>query len=650
MKATLQFETRKMMMSDLGEQASVPDLTGGFILQNNLEFYLDEDDEIFEGYGTRPNSYPYRQYNRYTRELKSKKMKVAILENEFICAMFLPELGGRLWSLIDKVEGKNLLYTNDVIRYSNLSTRNAWFSGGVEWNVGVIGHTPLTTEPMFTASLKDEDGNPVLRMYEYERISGVEYQIDFWLGEKDTFLNCRMRIVNSSKDMIPMYWWSNIAVPEHRGGRIIVPAKKAYTYRSKSVHKVDIPMVDDIDISRYENIPVQVDYFFKIPKENPKYIANVNHEGYGLLQLSTQRLQSRKLFSWGNKGASERWQDFLTDQAGRYVEIQAGLGKTQYGCIPMAPHTAWEWMEQYGPIQVDKEVIQSSFEQLTQKVTAFVSTEAENRQIEEILTATKLMAKTPGKLVYQGSGYGALKNICREKVQDRPLSKHLDFGVCQAPQLEWAQFLVTGYLKEESTDSVPKDFMYDDIFYEQLKSTIQTKNKDNSYAHYQLGILYFVHKKYKKAEKECKISLALKENAWAYHGIASVALLHKEHKKAIKNIKKGMKLRKNDLSYLKEGFKILLLCEAYKDVIQIRATLSKKMKKDARIEFTYINALYKTGKVQKAYDRLLAKGGLELSDVREGDDSIGELWKEMHFNLYGKDAPIPYQFQFNSLS
>ena len=32
-----------------------------------------------------------------------------------------------------------------------------------------------------------ESGEPVLRMYEYERIRKVPYQMDFWLGEKDRF-------------------------------------------------------------------------------------------------------------------------------------------------------------------------------------------------------------------------------------------------------------------------------------------------------------------------------------------------------------------------------------------------------------------------------------------------------------------------------
>ena len=51
------------------------------------------------------------------------------------------------------------------------------------------------------------------------------------------------------------------------------------------------------------------------------------------------------------------------------MEIQAGLGKTQYGCIPMAPHTAWEWMEQYGSVQVAEDVMEKEYVDRTAWVT-----------------------------------------------------------------------------------------------------------------------------------------------------------------------------------------------------------------------------------------------------------------------------------------
>lgn len=49
MKPTITFETMDVRMGALGTESPVPDLIGGLILQNQLEFYLDEEDEIYEG-------------------------------------------------------------------------------------------------------------------------------------------------------------------------------------------------------------------------------------------------------------------------------------------------------------------------------------------------------------------------------------------------------------------------------------------------------------------------------------------------------------------------------------------------------------------------------------------------------------------------
>ena len=73
-------------------------------------------------------------------------MRVAVLENEFLRATVALDLGGRLLSLYDRRAGRELLYVNPVVQPANLALRNAWFSGGVEWNIG-------------TRPLADDDGH-----------------------------------------------------------------------------------------------------------------------------------------------------------------------------------------------------------------------------------------------------------------------------------------------------------------------------------------------------------------------------------------------------------------------------------------------------------------------------------------------------------
>lgn len=639
-KAELRFEVRRMRVADRGAECCLPDLTGERILQNHLEFLLDEEDEIYEGYGRRQNAYPYRQYNTYTRELSEREVKTAVLENKYIKAVFLPEYGGRLWELWDKETGKNLLYTNDVIQFSNLAVRNAWFSGGVEWNIGVIGHNPFTIDSLYTAKLEDEAGNPILRMYEYERIRKVAYQMDFWLEPESRFLNCRMRIANESTEVVPMYWWSNMAVPEYVGGRIVVPAQKAFTYADGAVFKVDIPMVKGIDVTDYQKIERSVDYFFDIPEEDPKYIANVDCNGYGLLQLSTKRLRSRKLFCWGNQDASDHWQEFLTDQAGRYIEIQAGLAKTQYGCLPMAPNTAWEWLERYGAIQIPEENITKNHIERSSQLTEWIRRERIPEDMEATLKGTRETAKKQAMLLSAGSGYGALRTRGN-------LTRHLEFSLSSEALKSWSRFFETGILHKPDPKEAPDEFLIEQECVSFLEAN-REKNENNWYAHYQLGIGYYLKEDYQKAEEEFRASFRLEENVWALHGLSCTCLLTDRKKEAADFISRGILMRKKDVSFLKEGFKILYLCEAFAQICSCYEQLDLPRQNIGKIRFYYISALHRSGCDKEAYELLEKDGGLMMEDIREGEDSMAGLWCELNESLFGKKETVPHKYNFKA--
>lgn len=630
MKPELRFEKRELKTAHLGKESCLPDLSGEVIVQNQLAFRLNEEDEIYEGYGRMQNGYPYRLQNDYERKPEYITVQTAVLENDHLKAVFLPSHGGRLWELWDKETGENLLYTNDIIQYGNLAVRGAWFSGGVEWNISVIGHTPFTAEPLYAARTEDGCGNPVLRMYEYERIRNVSYQMDFWLEEDSRFLNCRMRIVNEHNEVIPMYWWSNMAVPEYENGRVYVPATKAYTHDEVAVTKVDIPIVDGVDITDYKTIPSSVDYFFEIADQDPKYIVNASPEGHGLLQFSTGRLKSRKLFTWGKKTAADHWQEFLTENAGRYVEIQAGLGKTQFGCIPMAPNTAWEWMEQYGPLKGDPA-----------KVGEFLKESRAIEKLEEKLRATKAMALQRAVLVSAGSGYGILGRHGK-------YTAHLQFVDKTGIYTAWKTFIEGGRLPIPDPAKRPDAFLNDAESLIRLREAVKGDERDNWYAQYQYGVRCYVNEKYKKAGKAFEKSLQLAENAWALHGLACVAQHKGNLKKAAGDILRGMELQKGELSYLKDGFKLLCECGQYEAICRFYENLDPDFKKNSRLKYCYIVALHRLGRHRRAYELLEENGGLVLADIREGEDSFETLWRELTENLFGKAEEPPYRYQFKA--
>ena len=200
---------------------------------------------------------------------------------------------------------------------ANLALREAWFAGGVEWNIGIRGHTPLTCAPVFAARVDGPGGVPVLRMWEYERIREVIYQLDCWLPEGSPALVVAVRIVNPNDHAVPMYWWSNIAVPEADDVRVLAPGDAAWRFdETATVGGVELPVVDGRDVTYPAAAPGAADYFVHLDEGHRPWVAAVDGSGFGLVQSSTPELRGRKLFVWGGSTGGRHWQEWLSPLGG----------------------------------------------------------------------------------------------------------------------------------------------------------------------------------------------------------------------------------------------------------------------------------------------------------------------------------------------
>ena len=76
----LRFETKKIRVADLGKESCVPDLLGELTVQNNLEFHLDETDEIYEGYGRVKNASDTKSCEAWYTPVSIISVRVLILK------------------------------------------------------------------------------------------------------------------------------------------------------------------------------------------------------------------------------------------------------------------------------------------------------------------------------------------------------------------------------------------------------------------------------------------------------------------------------------------------------------------------------------------------------------------------------------------
>ena len=207
-------------------------------------FKADEKvpDNLKKGLGNYTRVLPYLMQDRYSRKRIPLKLKCLVLENEFLKAEFLPEYGGRLHSLYDKVNNVDLVLKNTVIQPGNLAIRNAWLSGGIEWNIGSFGHTFTTCDNVFCAKLSDDEGNEFIRIYEFERLKSIFWQVDFHLPDNSKFLITHVKMMNLFSEDTTTYWWTNTAVPEDGNTRVLSSETQVLSFVSG-------------DIMRYETLP-----------------------------------------------------------------------------------------------------------------------------------------------------------------------------------------------------------------------------------------------------------------------------------------------------------------------------------------------------------------------------------------------------------
>ncbi|WP_436739670.1 DUF5107 domain-containing protein [Streptomyces sp. BBFR102] len=388
---------------------------------------------------------PTRVLDGYERRRVPTSLPALVLENSRLRATVLPGLGGRVHSLLHKPTGRELLYRNPVFQPADFALNGAWYSGGIEWNIGATGHTTLSCAPLHAARVPAPDGGEMLRLWEWERLRDLPFQVDLWLPEDCDFLLVGVRVRNPHLTTAPLYWWSNTAVPEEH--RVLTPADTAWHFGyEQRLRRVPFPHHEGADRSHPAHSHHPADYFHepRDPAARP-WIAALDGDGHGLVQTSTGELPGRKLFVWGSGPGGRRWQEWLTEPGtGGYSEIQAGLARTQLEHVPLPAGAETAWLEAYGPLHVDPGAAHGpDWAVATTEAGAALDRALPRRELAAAREAWRAVADAPpGERLATGSAWGALE--VRRAALDLPGTPFDDApGPEQRP---WAALLDTGAL------------------------------------------------------------------------------------------------------------------------------------------------------------------------------------------------------------
>lgn len=296
----------------------------------------------------RSNSvYPYpMQDDLLEGPAEMKEWTALHLENEYLHAIVLPELGGHLYSLHDKVCGREVFYRNNVVKYGLVATRGAWVSGGIEFNFP-MGHTYTTVSPVsWEMGQDDDDGSVWLAVGNVCRVSRMEWCVELSLEAGARRLHERVSLHNPMDYKQRFWFWNNSAVPATNDLHLVYPARKVmiggriYDYPVNS---------EGLDQSWYRNRHAAGD-IFTLDVTEDFFGCHYTDSDFGMVNVAShEQVYGRKFFTWGTCDEGMMWVNHLTDEDGQYCEIQSGRFPTQAIWEFLPPHSSLNWEEWWMP-------------------------------------------------------------------------------------------------------------------------------------------------------------------------------------------------------------------------------------------------------------------------------------------------------------
>lgn len=659
--STLKWTTYTMPAASLGKENPLPDLKGAGDPHAAIavdETTITPEESKYMGWGRVSTILPYTIQDGYNREKRSRAFKAAVLENEHLRATFLPQLGGRLWSLFDKDAGKELLHVNPVFQPCNLALRNAWISGGVEWNCGIIGHTPFTVSDMACQELSFSDGTPVLRMFQYERVRHLFYRVEAFLpdGAKEVYV--RVRIDNATKEDTAVYWWSNMAVNEGEDVRVVVPAHQAFRFGyGGKTSKVDIPYMtveadkltgqaakkireaggtQDWDISHTTQLPQAMDFFFDVHKEARPFISALNREGYGMCQTSTGELRGRKLFVWGMGEGGRHWQTFLAKEGCAYIELQSGLARTQLEHLPMAGGASISWLESYGAVSADPARVHGK-DWANAVAAVDEALEAVRPAAELERWHARMKAEIDpqnGAVMNKGMGFAHAQKALLGDAFD---TVGLDLSAMRIGKAEqpWITLAKTGVLPCPDPMEEPLSYQIGQEWVDCLYASVAQGKSDHWFAHYQLGVMADARGDHESARRSYETSLARAENPWALRCLALLDGKAGDAAACADQLERAAQM-KPIRALVIEALDAMGKAERYERMLALLAEIPTSIRTLGRVKTMEITALMRTGHYDEA--RTLLEGKIVLTDVREGEVQLTNMWFELMARMQRGDA------------
>lgn len=267
------------------------------------------------------------------------------LENEYIDVTLLPELGGRIYSALDKTNGYDFIYKNRKIKPQQIGLCGPWISGGIEFN-WPQHHRPTTFKPVDWFCETSADNSKTVWMGEVEPLNRTKGMVGITVYPGKSYIKAKIRFFNRTPYPQTFMWWANLAVAVNKDWMAVFPEDihwaSGHAWASTSrfpvirgMYKGLVDFKDGVDVRRFPNVPLGDSFFTYGSKYDFLAGYDFSRAG-GIVHVADRHISpGKKMFTWGVSDFSGAWFQNLSDEDGPYVELMTGV----YTCNQ--PDFAW---------------------------------------------------------------------------------------------------------------------------------------------------------------------------------------------------------------------------------------------------------------------------------------------------------------------
>lgn len=266
--------------------------------------------------------YPYESFVETAERPRFVKVKMIIIENDSLRVKICPSLGGKIFSIFDKTVEKEILYDSGSVKPVRILPRMAFISGGIEVSFP-ISHTPTQIEAV-QYKVEKIDNRIYFWCGEREIRSGMNWTVEFSLGEGEHYLTQRTLFVNPTKKTHSWMSWSNAALPVREDSELHFPSGDVL-YHGQVMKEF---YWDNEKKNYIKDFDGMAGFFWKNVSENAFGVFTPSL-GTGLYHIADESdVPGIKLWTYGI-GKDEVWSYNTSMKKESYVEIQAGPIKDQ---------------------------------------------------------------------------------------------------------------------------------------------------------------------------------------------------------------------------------------------------------------------------------------------------------------------------------